>query len=76
MEIEERIKSEITTYPWDVLEGKIIACNYVKLACQRFINFLHRDDLYFDVDAVLRVAESCYDLNINKLGFSSSNMKD
>ena len=28
----------------------------------------------FDVDAVLRVAENCYDLNVNKLGFSSSNM--
>jgi len=59
VEIEERIKSEITTYPWDVLEGKIIACNYVKLACQRFINFLHRDDLYFDVDAVKRVIDFC-----------------
>ncbi|MBO4721288.1 MAG: hypothetical protein J5658_15660 [Prevotella sp.] len=30
----------------------------------------------FDVDAVLKVAEKCYDLNINKLGFSSSNMRD
>ena len=30
----------------------------------------------FDVDAVLRVAETCYELNINKLGFSCSNMKD
>lgn len=60
METEERIKNEITTYPWDVLEGKIIACNYVKLACQRFINFLNRDDLYFDVDAVLRVIDFCH----------------
>ena len=37
---------------------------------------LNGTSMSFDVDAVLRVAESCYDLNINKLGFSSSNMKD
>lgn len=30
----------------------------------------------FDADAVLRVAETCYELNVNKLGFTSSNMKD
>ncbi|MBR5748292.1 MAG: DUF4859 domain-containing protein [Prevotella sp.] len=37
---------------------------------------LNGTSMSFDADAVLRVAESCYDLNINKLGFSSSNMKD
>ena len=37
---------------------------------------LNGTSMSFDVDAVLRVAESCYDLNINKLGFSSSNMKE
>lgn len=30
----------------------------------------------FDVDAVLKVAETCYDLNVNKLGFSCGNMKE
>ena len=30
----------------------------------------------FDVDAVLRVAEMCYELNVNRLGFSCSNMLD
>ena len=47
----EKVK-DITTYPWDVVEGKIIACELVKLACQRFINFLQRDDMYFDFDDV------------------------
>lgn len=47
----EKVK-DITTYPWDVIEGKIIACELVKLACQRFINFLQRDDMYFDFDDV------------------------
>ena len=30
----------------------------------------------FDADAVLAVAETCYDLNVNTLGFSCSNMRD
>ena len=47
----EKVK-DITTYPWDVIDGKIIACELVKLACQRFINFLQRDDMYFDFDDV------------------------
>ena len=47
----EKVK-DITTYPWDVVEGKITSCELVKLACQRFINFLHRDDMYFDFDDV------------------------
>ena len=33
-------------------------------------------DMTVDVDAVLRVAETCYDLNVNRLGFSSSNMRE
>ena len=31
-------------------------------------------DMTVDIDAVLRVAENCYNLNINKLGFANSNM--
>jgi len=37
---------------------------------------LNGTSMSFDVDAVLRVAETCYALNLNKLGFSSSNMRD
>ena len=47
----EKVK-DITTYPWDVVEGKITACELVKLACQRFISFLQRDDMFFDFDDV------------------------
>lgn len=35
---------------------------------------LNGTSMTFDVDAVLKVAETCYDLNVNKLGFSCSNM--
>lgn len=45
-------------YADDVISGKIPACEYVKQACQRFINDLERalekKDIYYDVDDVER----------------------
>lgn len=37
-------------YAHDVVTGKIIAGKWVKLACERHLNDLSRDDVYFDVD--------------------------
>lgn len=54
-DIKEQIKEQITSYPFDVVDGKIIACEYVKLACKRFIKFLDRDDMYFSIEKVQRV---------------------
>lgn len=53
-EIEKEISEKITTYPWDVLEGKILTCENIKLACKRFIGFLDMEDRYFDVGDVER----------------------
>ena len=53
-EIEKEIREKITTYPWDVLEGKILTCENIKLACKRFIGFLDIEDRYFDVGDVER----------------------
>ena len=53
-EIEKEISEKITTYPWDVLEGKILTCENIKLACKRFIDFLDMEDRYFDVEDVER----------------------
>ena len=53
-EIEKKIREKITTYPWDVLEGKILTCENIKLACKRFIGFLDIEDRYFDVGDVER----------------------
>ena len=41
-------------YAEDVLRNKIISCEFVKLACQRFIDDLQRDDLDFREDKVDR----------------------
>lgn len=53
-EIEKKIREKITTYPWDVLEGKILTCENIKLACKRFMDFLDMEDRYFDVEDVER----------------------
>ena len=53
-EIEKEIREKITTYPWDVLEGKILTCENIKLACKRFMDFLDMKDRYFDVGDVER----------------------
>lgn len=42
---------QVNAYAFSVLMGDTPACKYVKLACQRFLNDLHRDDIWFDVEA-------------------------
>ena len=42
-------------YPLKVLNGEITACNYVKLACQRYMDYFNRDDLIFDPEKADRV---------------------
>lgn len=46
--------AEAFQYAADVLDGKILACRYVKLACERFERDLDRDDLVFDYDKAER----------------------
>ena len=38
-------------YVADVLSGKLLACKWVKLSCQRFNEDLKRKDIYFNEDA-------------------------
>lgn len=45
----------VTDYAESVLEGEIIAGQYVKWACQRHIDDLKRDDVYFDEKAANRI---------------------
>lgn len=39
---------EYNKYALDVVEGRITACKAIKLACQRYISWFDRDDIYFD----------------------------
>lgn len=42
-------------YANDVLSGKVVACKYIQLACQRYLSFFSRDDLEFKADKADRV---------------------
>ena len=42
-------------YIQDVLNNRVIACKTIKLACNRFLSFLEKDEYYFDAKAVERV---------------------
>lgn len=48
-----------TDYAFAVVTGEIPACKYVRLACQRHINDLTRDDIWFDVEAAERFFTYC-----------------
>lgn len=52
--VEAEIRS-ITAYPYDVVEGRIVACEYVKLACQRFIDQCHDERYEFKPEKVEKV---------------------
>lgn len=51
----DRDLSRYKRYAEDVLSGKIIACRYIRLACERYLSWFGRDDMYFDPDAADRV---------------------
>ena len=48
MKNEKSLLSESIQYANNVLDGKILACQTVKAACNRFLNDLQRSDLFFD----------------------------
>lgn len=49
-------------YAQDVLSGKVVACEYVKLACDRFFCLMENDEYEFRPDAVERVVNFFRDL--------------
>lgn len=49
--IDEKYKS----YARGVIEGKVVACEYVRLACSRYLSWFDKEDRYFDSKAVDKV---------------------
>ena len=51
---EERLQ-HWKQYPEDVLSGKIVAGKYIRLACERFLSWFERDDIFFDIDRMDKI---------------------
>lgn len=49
------IAKKYKKYAEDVLSEKIVAGQYIKLACKRYLSFFERDDMFFDTKAVDKV---------------------
>lgn len=64
---------ELCPYPFEVLDGKIIACELVKLACQRFVDFLNKEEYYFDKEDYLRKVRITESLKHFKGDFANKN---
>lgn len=46
-------------YANDVLSGKIVAGRFIQLACQRYLDWFKRDDIYFNTAKVDNVIKFC-----------------
>ena len=54
-----QVDEKYLDYPKKVLNGDIVACTYVKLACQRYIDWFDREDIEFRSEKVDRVVNFC-----------------
>ena len=66
-------KTKYYKYATDIVAKKIVSCSYVKLACQRFLNDLKRDDLIFNCDKVTNVITFIGTLKHNTGKFAGKN---
>ncbi len=51
------IDEKYTSYANDVIDGKVVVCQYIRLACQRYLSWFDKEDRYFDTKAADRVVK-------------------
>lgn len=51
------IDEKYTSYARDVIDGKVVVCQYIRLACQRYLSWFNKEDRYFDTKAADRVVK-------------------
>ena len=50
----ENVAKKFTEYAEDVVNGRIVAGELIKLTCKRYLSWFDRDDIYFDEEAAER----------------------
>ena len=58
----KNLDSKYTDYALNVLNGNITACKYIKLACERYLSWLDREDLEFKREKADKVIDFCQHL--------------
>ena len=62
-------------YANDVIDGKVVACEAMRLACERYLNYLKRDDIIFSASRANRVINFCENLTLSTGKFARQKMK-
>lgn len=57
-----QLDEKYTSYAQKVVNGEITACKYIKLACQRYLDWMERDDIEFIPEKADRVVNFCQKL--------------
>lgn len=60
--METKLDKKYTDYAEKVLSGEIIACEYIKLACKRYLSWFEREDLEFRGEKADKVISFCQKL--------------
>lgn len=69
------IDEKYLQYTEDVLEGRTVAGEAIKLACQRFLSYLDRDDVVFDHEKADRVVNFCEKLTMDTGKFAGQKFR-
>lgn len=62
-------------YANDVIDGKVVACEAMRLACERYLNYLKRDDIIFSAPRANKVINFCENLTLSTGKFAHQKMK-
>ena len=69
------IDSKYIDYATKVLKGEIVAGELIKLACKRFMGYLERPDIYFDIKMADKVVNFIEKLTLSTGKFANTKFK-
>lgn len=66
---------DYVNYVDDVINGRIVAGEYIRLACHRMRDWFDREDIYFDIDSVDKIIKVIYKLRHSAGRFHNKNFR-
>ena len=71
--MKTKLDNKYTDYAEKIINGEIVACEYIKLACKRYVSWFEREDLEFRADRADDVVNFCEKLKHFKGRFNNKN---